>query len=223
MTVTMQALKPGLLLYPGADLCGEVLVADLGIATAQEEAPWARLADGELLRTVLPPGNAAPIRAATADWRWFAARREWRVRRCCRRRRHCVPGRTGAYRDAGRQPRRSAGSPAGGDSTPYGADPPALPHADGYVVGCGLGTSASACRVLEAVLQAAEASAPVPCPAVLDADALNLLAAHPQLWDAPMLRNPNRAVVTYPASGGDGTSDGAVRIRGTRGSAGHRG
>ena len=82
--------------------------------------------------------------------------------------------------------------------TPYCADPPALPHADGYVVGCGLGTSASACRVLEAVLQEAEASAPVPCPAVLDADALNLLAAHPQLWDAPMLRNPNRVVVLTP-------------------------
>ena len=45
--------------------------------------------------------------------------------------------------------------------TPYCADPPALPHADGYVVGCGLGTSASAYRVLEEVLQAAEASAPV--------------------------------------------------------------
>lgn len=199
VTVTMQALKPGLLLYPGADLCGEVLVADLGIATAQEETPWARLADGELLRTVLPP-------------------RQRRTNKGSYGRLALVCGSTGmagaALLSASAALRTGAGlahivTPEGNRAvlqaalpeailTPYGADPPALPHADGYVVGCGLGTSASAYRVLEAVLQAAEASAPVPCPTVLDADALNLLAAHPQLWDAPMLRNPIRAVVLTP-------------------------
>ncbi|MBO5510339.1 MAG: NAD(P)H-hydrate epimerase, partial [Clostridia bacterium] len=43
-TVTMQALKAGLLLYPGADLCGEIAVADLGIDLTSASQPYARLA-----------------------------------------------------------------------------------------------------------------------------------------------------------------------------------
>lgn len=54
-TVTMQALKAGLLLYPGADLCGEIAVCDLGIALSPVEMPFARLADKALLRRVCPP------------------------------------------------------------------------------------------------------------------------------------------------------------------------
>lgn len=49
----------------------------------------------------------------------------------------------------------------------------ALARADACVVGCGLGTAPYAARVLETVLRAAR------CPLVLDADALNLLAAAP--------------------------------------------
>ena len=49
-TVTMQALKAGLLHYPGADVCGEIAVADLGIDLTPIERPFARLADEALLR-----------------------------------------------------------------------------------------------------------------------------------------------------------------------------
>ena len=54
-TVTMQALKAGLLLYPAADLCGEIFVAELGIDLSPAEKPYGRLAEEGLLRRVLPP------------------------------------------------------------------------------------------------------------------------------------------------------------------------
>ena len=38
-TVTMQALKPGLLLYPGADFCGRIAAADIGIDWVSSVAP----------------------------------------------------------------------------------------------------------------------------------------------------------------------------------------
>ena len=54
----------------------------------------------------------------------------------------------------------------------------AVRGADAVVVGCGLGTSLSAARVLDATLTALRV------PAVIDADALNLMAADSALWDA---------------------------------------
>ncbi len=201
-TVTMQALKPGLLLYPGADLCGEILVADLGIATAQQETPWACLADDVLLRTVLPPrarrtnkgsyGRLALVcgSAGMAGAALLAASAALRSG-------------VGLAHIVTPEDNRIILQSALPEAilTPYSAVPPALPHADGYVAGCGLGTSECAHRALECVLHAPEFSAPIPCPAVLDADALNLLAANPALWDTPMLRNPGRAVVLTPHPG----------------------
>ncbi|MDO4804147.1 MAG: NAD(P)H-hydrate dehydratase [Lachnospiraceae bacterium] len=40
VTVTMQFMKPGMLLYPGADYSGRVLVADIGIADMWNDDPW---------------------------------------------------------------------------------------------------------------------------------------------------------------------------------------
>lgn len=67
--------------------------------------------------------------------------------------------------------------------TCYNADSPdtsviasAVSRADAVVVGCGLGMSPAAREVFEAILVALRARA------VLDADALNLLAAMPHLW-----------------------------------------
>ena len=40
---------------PGADICGEIAVADLGIDLTPVEKPYARLADEALLRRILPP------------------------------------------------------------------------------------------------------------------------------------------------------------------------
>jgi NAD(P)H-hydrate epimerase len=55
LTVTMQALKAGLLLYPGADLCGEIIVCNLGISLSPVSCPYGMLSDASLLRRVLLP------------------------------------------------------------------------------------------------------------------------------------------------------------------------
>lgn len=68
--------------------------------------------------------------------------------------------------------------------TAYDADSPdnkmiadAVERADAVAVGCGLGQSETAREVLETVLRSARV------PLVADADALNILAAFPSLWE----------------------------------------
>lgn len=62
----------------------------------------------------------------------------------------------------------------------------AISRADAAVIGCGLGTNATAREVLETALVSLR------CPAVLDADALNILAAKPTLWSSV----PHGTVIT---------------------------
>ena len=54
----------------------------------------------------------------------------------------------------------------------------AIHRADAVVVGCGLGTSLTSIKVLDTVLRAAAS------PIVIDADALNIMAADASFWDA---------------------------------------
>lgn len=69
--------------------------------------------------------------------------------------------------------------------------------ADGAVVGCGMGTSNGALARLTALLKAWPDGKPL----VLDADALNLLAAHDDLWQTPALAGPHKRVVITPHPG----------------------
>ncbi len=55
----------------------------------------------------------------------------------------------------------------------------AVRRADAVAIGCGLGTSAAAARLLDTALTAAKV------PVVVDADALNIIAADPQHWLTP--------------------------------------
>lgn len=194
LTVTMQALKPGLLLYPGADLCGRLIIADLGIHTVIESHPYAHLADDSLLSFVLPPRRR---RSNKSDYGRLAL----------------VCGEIGmagaAILATSAALRSGVGlarvvTPEGNRTilqtalpeavlTLYDNDLPALPPADGYVVGCGLGRSERALELLTLVLDD-----PAPVPLVLDADALNLLASHPALWQSPRLTDPRRQVVLTP-------------------------
>jgi NAD(P)H-hydrate epimerase len=72
--------------------------------------------------------------------------------------------------------------------TPYGEEnvdnlvKKGLECADGVVIGCGFGTTETSYRVLQRLLYAIPTEETVPL--VMDADALNLLAAHPELWQA---------------------------------------
>lgn len=80
------------------------------------------------------------------------------------------------------------------------SDWPLPDHATVYAAGCGLGTSMAAKRMLQAVL-AHEA------PLVLDADALNLLALHPDLREALRARSAPAVITPHPAE--------AARLLGT--------
>ena len=80
------------------------------------------------------------------------------------------------------------------------SDWPLPGHATVYAAGCGLGTSMAAKRLLQAVL-AHEA------PLVLDADALNLLALHPDLRETLCARGAPAVITPHPAE--------AARLLGT--------
>ncbi|MDR7402305.1 MAG: NAD(P)H-hydrate dehydratase [Armatimonadota bacterium] len=56
-TVTMGWLKPGLLLYPGAEMAGDVYVADIGYPEPLHRDPGLRthLVDSAMVRALLPP------------------------------------------------------------------------------------------------------------------------------------------------------------------------
>ncbi len=54
-TITFIALKPGLLTLDGPDLCGEIQVADLGLADAVGAAPHGVLIADGVLKHLLPP------------------------------------------------------------------------------------------------------------------------------------------------------------------------
>lgn len=200
MTVTMQALKAGLLLYPGAELCGEIAVADLGIPLTPTEKPYAALADEALLRRVLPPRRRRSHKGTYG-----------RVALLCG-----SAGMSGAaVLAAGAALRSGVGlvevlTPEENRPILQAAVPEAivtvygealLPTAavraaNGLVAGCGLGTSTAARRALRDVLNAIPADGTVPV--VLDADGLNLLAGDPTLWETACLSSPQKRVVITP-------------------------
>ena len=198
VTVTMQALKRGLLLYPGADICGEILVCDLGIDLSPAEGTCARLADDALLHCVRPPRGRRTHKGTYG-----------RLALLCG-----SEGMSGAAVLATRAALRTgvglahvltpeANRPVLQITVPEAivsvyASPDALSsvEADALVLGCGLGTSALSREALRALVDRAPARSPLP--AVLDADALNLLSADPSLWETSLLAAPDTPVVITP-------------------------
>src|SRR5579875_434191 len=77
-TVTLAALKPGLLMGEGAELAGTVSVADIGVPT------WPAaigLVDDDDLAAL--PGGLGPPTSGRARWRWWPAPRGWKGRPSC--------------------------------------------------------------------------------------------------------------------------------------------
>ena len=200
LTVTMQALKAGLLLYPGADYAGEVAVADLGISLTPIDHPYAYLADESLLHRVLPP-RARRTHKGTYG----------RVTLLCG-----SEGMSGAAVLATRAALRSGAGLA--EVLTHEANRPVLQMtvpeaivtvrkfpeavektaraADGVVIGCGLGTSDEAREAMRRGLQAMPSDGTVPV--VMDADGLNLLASDKSLWQTKLLQSPEKQVVITP-------------------------
>ncbi len=187
-TLTLIGLKPGLLTADGPDFAGELHLDPLGIDPADLSAP------SGIALTQLESRHRLPARARNSHKGQFG---------------HVgiiggSSGMVGACLIAGRAAlRQGAGSVTLGtlderivvdylEPRLMFAAPETLADArlDGLAIGPGLGQSPRARALLEAALAA-------PCPLVLDADALNLLAGDPELAvlaarrDRPTLLTPH--------------------------------
>ena len=191
-TITFIALKPGLLTLEGPDYCGEIRVADLGLdVRALQETTGASTA-AELLRKALPPrplnfhkGNAGSVGVLGGASGMVGAA--------------VLAGRAALKLGAGkvflglltdRPPYLDWGQPELMLRTPRELLETGMVSA--FAAGPGMGTAKSAEQLLREVLDAA-------VPLVLDADALNLIAASKTLQarlpkrDAPSVLTPHPA------------------------------
>ena len=194
-TATFIALKPGLLTADGPDWCGRISVHDLGIDVERDQPAEGRLLEWATLSSALPEIFARRLRAAhkgTFGTLGIVGG---------------APGMLGATLLAGRAAQRcGAGKvrlgfvannyPAVDAASPelmLGAARTLLDTAtDVLVVGCGLGVD-------DAAREALERSIAANVPLVLDADALNLLAADPALRRAVRSREASTIVTPHPA------------------------
>ena len=197
-TVTVQSLKTGLVLYPGAELAGKVTVADIGIEAAPDFAPDALVLEDTDAAALIP---ARPTRSCKGTF--------GRVLVVCG-----TPGMAGAaYLAAMGAYRAGAGLveilthaqnrvvlqqliPEAVITTYFGKKglgktvKTAVAGADAVVVGCGLGQSKLAGKVLKTVLKTAK----IPC--VVDADALNMIASKPALLKSVNKKQKPQVIIT---------------------------
>ena len=194
-TATFIALKPGLLTGEGVDLCGEVSVHLLDLDPGLTTASRGHRLEWDALGVALPPplarhdrnvhkgtfgslgivGGAegmvgAPLLAGRAAMRLGA-------------------GKVWVGFSAHEHPAVDWGAP---ELMLRAADTVLGAGADALVVGPGLGTDASAVKLVSRAL--AEAA-----PLVLDADALNLIASHPPLRAALRGRAGVNVLTPHPA------------------------
>lgn len=188
-TLTFIGLKPGLLTADGPDCAGELHLDALGVDPAALSAP------SGIALTQPESRHRLPARARNSHKGLFG---------------HVGiigggSGMVGACLIAGRAAlRQGAGSVTLGplderivvdylEPRLMFAAPETLPHArlDGLAIGPGLGQGPRARALLEAALAA-------PCPLVLDADALNLLASDPALANLAARRNRPTLLTPHP-------------------------
>jgi hydroxyethylthiazole kinase-like uncharacterized protein yjeF len=185
-TLTFIALKPGLLTLDGPDHCGELRVADLGLALPKPKA-W--VAERELFGGVLRPRPRNFHKGTAGSLGILGGAR----------------GMTGAALLAGRAALKlGAGRVYVGLLQDQAVDPGALElmlrhvddvlgqDLDAVVAGPGLGMSEHAATLVGAVL-----ASDWPC--VLDADALNLIADDENLRSACGRRRADTLITPHPA------------------------
>lgn len=200
-TVTMQALKRGLLLYPGADYCGEIFVAELGISYAPLPPSVAQLADLSLLSRVLPPRirrshkgsyGRVTLLCGSEGMSGAAVLATQAALRCGAGLAHVLTSRENRVILQTTVPEAILSV----YDTPDAAGIHARVETDALVVGCGLGLSPHSHEVMRQVLQSSACEGGFPV--VVDADGLNHLAQDPSLWDTPLLSSPHEQVVLTP-------------------------
>ena len=187
-TVTMQALKAGLLLFPGADLCGAIHVADLGIDLSPASRPYARLADEALLRRVMPPRTRRSHKG-TYGWVILLCGSEGMSGAAVLATRAALRSGVGITRTLTPACNRVVLQTAAPEAivSVYSTPEEATGYAEGdaLVLGCGLGLSDLSREALRAVLNTHSWDTPIPV--VLDADGLTHMVKDPSLWDTSLL------------------------------------
>ncbi len=203
-TVTMQALKVGQLLYPGADFCGDIKICDIGVDLTPAAEHTVCLADREVLAAMMPSRNrrthkgtygqialvcgshgmgGAAILATKAALRTGAGLVRAVTPECNREiMQISVP--------------EAVLSCYASEASDLKALTRARATCDGVVIGCGLGTSNEALTLLGAWLDALPIRPDFPV--VLDADALNLISKNPWLWQTRLLTEGRRQVIMTP-------------------------
>lgn len=203
-TVTMQAIKAGLLRFPGAEYCGEISICDIGVDLTPAEGCDMRLCDDGLLSLVMPPrarrshkGTYGQLALVTGSEGMCGA---------------AVLAAEGAMRSGAGLVRvvtpvcnRTVIQTAVPETivTCYDSDSPLdgrliekISACDGAVIGCGLGASHTAVTLMGGLLDTLPVASDYPV--VLDADALNILAKHPHLWRTRLLTEGRAQVVITP-------------------------
>lgn len=188
-TLTFIALKPGLLTREGPDHCGGIAVCNLDIAI--DAPPPGRLVSPALFADRLQPRRRDSHKGSFGSVAVIGG----------------APGMAGAALLAGRAALKlGAGRVYVGTLAALPADPlqpelmlrpppEAMAAASVLALGPGLGHSTEALDLLRRAIA-------TDLPLVLDADALNLLAAHPVLIDAVARRNAAAVLTPHPAEAG---------------------
>lgn len=195
LTVTFIALKPGLLTHAGMAHSGEILLRDLGVDAPALRGPRMRVLDRESAVAALAPRPADSHKGSFGSVGILGG----------------APGMTGAAFLAGRAALKlGAGRVYLGmlaerhpsldmvqpELMVRGAgDVLALEHLSCLAVGPGMGHLREASRALDAALKSR-------LPLVLDADALNLLAANARLQRALRKRSAPAILTPHPAEAG---------------------
>ncbi|HPF88959.1 MAG TPA: NAD(P)H-hydrate dehydratase [Candidatus Limiplasma sp.] len=198
ITVTFHRAKDGLYLGDGLDLCGTVVVCDIGIPAAYGDAKGLAVMEREEAK--LPPrrrnthkGSYGHVLAVTGSLGMAGAAGISAL----------AALRTGAGGVTVACPEIIVPTVQGlapcavclplPEDKPWATLQPALEKADALIIGCGLGKSAMAARLTERLIQYVcyhQVSA------VLDADALNLLAMYQETFETQNLRFPDTAILT---------------------------
>jgi hydroxyethylthiazole kinase-like uncharacterized protein yjeF len=173
-TITFIGLKPGLLTLEGAGHCGEIHVADLGIDAAQLVPPAGHATGADVVRAALPPRR---LNSHKGDYGSVgivggAAGMVGAAFLCARAALKLGAGRVYLGLAAADAPALDVLQPE--LMVRHAEAIFELDHLSALAVGPGLGTSAEAEALLERAVHTA-------LPLVLDADALNLVAANPRL------------------------------------------
>lgn len=197
-TVTFHRPKDGLYLGDGPDLCGTVIVGDIGIPVDFGEIKGFAVMEREDVRRPARrrnshKGDYGRVLAVTGSFGMAGAAGISAL----------AALRAGAGMVTVACPERivpivQALAPCAtclplNMDRPWPDLEPALVKADALILGCGLGRSPAVSRLVERLIQTLCAHG---LPAVLDADALNCLAASQDDFSAQALRLPDQAVLT---------------------------